>query len=259
MTQPDPEPVIITTVKHLRNLLLMVTLTLSATAAVSDPLPDDARPLIILSATDYLGKHTYDQHPYTDLLRMALGELGYTLVVMHNPGLRSLAMANTGVVDGELVRIKDMSEEYPNLIKVPEPLGGADLAIFVAKHKVPASRHWADLQATSVVALRGMAIMEHLPVRFRELSEIRAQNYVQAMHLVIAGRADLAILPASFIEKPEQAALAEKLEALTPVVGRVEGFVHLHKRHAALVGPLAEAMHQLKQQTTAPGPAPVSK
>lgn len=244
---------------HLRNLLLAMALTFCAAPAVCEPTPD-ARPLMILSATDYLGKHTYDQHPYTDLLRMALEQLGYTLVVMHNPGLRSLAMANTGVVDGELVRIKDMSGDYPNLIKVPEPLGGAELAIFVAKNKAPASGRWSDFNAESVVALKGMVIMEYLPERFRSLSQIRAQNYLQAIHLVVAGRADLAILPASFIEKPEQAEVADKLHALAPAVGRVEGFVHLHKRHSGLIQPLAEAMRRLKQHTrAAPDHLPASK
>lgn len=240
-------------------MLAWLLATLSTFGVCEPQTASDERPLFILSATDYLGKHTYDDHPYTQLLRDALAQLGYDLEIMHNPGLRSLAMANSGLVDGELVRIKDMRADYPNLLKVPEPLGRADLALFVATERAPASRRWTDFDATSVVALRGMVIMQYLPARFQELPQVRAQNYLQAMHLVIAGRADLAVLPASFIQKPENAELVGKLLPLAPIVGQVEGFVHLHKRHAGLVQPLAEKMRQLKQSAIAPAHTPASK
>lgn len=202
---------------------------------------------IVLSATDYPGKETYSQHPYTDLVRAALQRLGYSLRVTHAPGLRSLVMANNGVVDGELVRVKDLSDDYPNLIMVPEPLGNpSSLVLVTARDAAPADGHWTQMTAHTLVAIKGLVLMDYLPAQFAALPQMQAQNFRQAMQILIAGRADLALMPASLFERDDLAELAQELMPLQPVIAELQGYVHLHKRHAQLVQPLADAMASVK-------------
>lgn len=245
--------------RRCQKILLIILLALAASGLMAQEDPQAAQPQLVISATDYLGKDTYTHHPYSELLSRALAQLGFGLTVVHNPGLRSLSMANNGLVDGELVRIHDISAEYPNLIRVPEPLGSSDLALYVAKQAAPASGQWSDFNASRLVEVKGLVIMDYLPARFTGLPQIRAQNYLQAIHLLVAGRADIAILPTSFVNKPENDGVARQLTLLRPFVGKVEGFTHLHKRHAALVEPLAHALREAKKSPTFPAHAPVEQ
>lgn len=214
---------------------------LTASPQTSPPLSPQ-RPLLTLSATNYLGNQTYTNHPVTQRVGLALDILGYDLQIMHNPGLRSLAMANSGVVDGELIRIRSAEDEYPNLIQVPVALMHAEVGLYTHhRHAVPGDS-WKTFQPQRLASVKGMMLMEKLPAQFDNTPTISAQNYQQAVHQLIAGRADLTLLPVSYVNQylaPEE---SSQLVLLNPVLPQVSGYLHLHKRHRLLLEPLTKLL-----------------
>lgn len=57
------------------------------------------------------------------VLKEAYGRLGIDIRVSGRPAQRAIHDANSGAVDGELYRIKDVHLKYPNLMMVPVPVG----------------------------------------------------------------------------------------------------------------------------------------
>ncbi|UTA47700.1 hypothetical protein L1F30_16280 [Simiduia sp. 21SJ11W-1] len=208
-----------------------------------------ARPVITLSATNYLGKQTYTNHPITQRVANALDTLGYDIQIMHNPGLRSLAMANSGVVDGELIRIRAVGTEYPNLLVVPVPLVVAGVGLYTHKrHPQVSKRSWHNFNAERFAAVKGMMLLEKLPPQFAHTPVIYAQGYQQAVHQVIAGRADLTLLPTSYVDRLLDKSEAAELVLLQPPLPPAEGFLHLHKRHEGLIQPLTRLLQEQSMQ-----------
>lgn len=204
--------------------------------------PATLRPVITLSATNYLGNNTYTDHPVTRRIKRALDTLGYDLQIMHNPGLRSLAMANSGVVDGELIRIRSVSNDYPNLLLVPVPLIHASVGLYTHRRHAESTQSWQNFSATRFAAVKGMMLLEKLPEKFAATPIIYAQGYQQAVHQVIADRADLTLLPSGYVDRLLDRQEAAELVLLQPPLPPAEGFLHLHKRHEHLVQPLTRLL-----------------
>ena len=65
-----------------------------------------------------------------EIIRQAYATLGITVVYKTYPAERALMMSNRGLSDGELVRVKGIEANYPNLIRIPVSHVTADQMAF---------------------------------------------------------------------------------------------------------------------------------
>ena len=66
---------------------------------------------------------------------------GVKIVIQAMPAAeRSLINQNTGIDDGDVSRIFGLEKQYPNLIRVPEPVMHYEMMVFSRKAKMP--DHW---------------------------------------------------------------------------------------------------------------------
>lgn len=226
---------------------LLVCLAAVLSRAHSEP----AMPTLVFTIDSFYAQPLYKEHPARDLMRDALANLGYQYKLRYIKGPRTLSLANNGEVDGEFARNRDYSDEFPNLVRVPEPVNEVNSVIVTRQSLVGEARDWRQLHARSRVFIPGSRVGLQIPERFAQLTKVMASDYDQALKMVARGRADFVIIPANFYYLTQLKDYGdEPLVILAPMLAEEAAYMHLHKRHTHLVQPLAAELKKLKHQRT---------
>lgn len=186
----------------------------------------------------------------------AFARLGYDFSYVGYPGGRAPQMAERGEVDGEIHRSAEYQRQTRTLLQVPEShftLSYEAYAVTPGIHL----RGWDSLRGTDyrVEYRRGAKLAQAAlskVVAPEKLSDIGTVE--QGMGKLLIGRSDI------YIEQTivAQQALAEQggrpgASASVYVAGimdTAESFVYLHRRHRALLAPLADVIRHMKQEGT---------
>lgn len=177
------------------------------------------------------------------LLRAAYGDLGINVFTREVPSRRALMMADIGQVDGDLFRIAEVGDRYPNLVRVPYPfLEGEVLAVSA----VPGMGLKADSgdRKLRVAVRRGVLIAEQTAEALG-MVPVRADTYQQMRAMLDWGRVDLALISSVEGFSPLQDERWDHLYILPEPVTRFTLYHYLHRRHAELAEPLTEVLEQL--------------
>jgi|GEM_PF-4158243 len=89
----------------------------------------------VSAETFRMATHETIHHAFPEVenrLVLAYAALGHTLELKEVPVLRSLALSNRGDLDGELIRIRSITDYAPNLRLIDVPVAYAEVAIFTA-------------------------------------------------------------------------------------------------------------------------------
>lgn len=171
--------------------------------------------------------------------------LGLSAKVAFNPAAaRALQLADDGTDDGLAARIGGLEAQYPNLVRVPEPIFVND---FVATSLAggPDIRGWDDLRPRSVAYILGWQVFEHNLPPVRELT--LAKDSPQLMGLLKSGRAEMAL------HEAWQAQWQAHEQGFTIAVHRpalvsTPMYMYLNKRHAGLVPRIAAELRAMKAE-----------
>ncbi|RED52260.1 hypothetical protein [Aestuariispira insulae] len=103
----------------------------------------------------------------SNLLASFYRELGIPVVFRDFPARRSLVMAGQNMLDGETIRIKEVAEEYPNLIAVQSPLIFIRGRLFTIQEtrKINSLKDVADL---NIGVVRGILIHEQITEGYQQ-------------------------------------------------------------------------------------------
>lgn len=184
---------------------------------------------------------------YDRILLEAFQRLGVTVTIGHLPAERSLLNANSGIDDGDFVRIPGLEKKYPNLLMVPEKLDDFEFVAFT-RHLTLRTTGWPSLTPYHVGIVRGWKILEENLAGVRELTA--AKNQEQLFLLLKNGRIDVAVYA-----RNEGHGLLRRLGitdamALSPPLAVRPMHLYLHKKHASLVAPLAVVLKAMKNDGT---------
>jgi len=168
------------------------------------------------------------------------------IVVYPNASERSLLNANEGIDDGQALRVAGLEKIYPNLLRVPEPVMMND---FVAMSLQPAfaTPDWSALKPYSVTYIIGWKIFEsNLPAGVQATSVRDAE---QMFDLLARDRVDVALH-----ERWQGLAQARRsglsVRVMEPALVSMPMHMYLHKKHAALVPKVSQALARMKQNGT---------
>ncbi len=156
---------------------------------------------------------------------------------------RSLLNANAGIDDGMAMRIAGLEAQYPNLIRVPEPLIVNDFVAYTTRPRF-ATDNWKSLEPYVVTYIIGWKIFERNVTQAREITQVRDAD--QLFGLLGSGRADVALYERwQGLERVR--AMGIKALVLEPPLVRTDMFIYLHKKHEALVPGVSQALARLKK------------
>jgi polar amino acid transport system substrate-binding protein len=170
-------------------------------------------------------------------LKAAYLHLGYQMNLQRLPAGRSLMMANAGNFDGELFRIAEVAELYPNLLPVPAPLERIQLHAFIKRNPHTNYHLWQQNITLRVAYVRGFKMAEH----FKFSGTPVPMNTVnQAVQMLLQDKVDV------LLEDPESVSSATielspngQLEQLPEVLATADLYHFVHKKHQQLLMPLA--------------------
>lgn len=186
---------------------------------------------------------TPDQPGFLDTLAPAVFKrIGIDAKLTRVPAERALLNVDSGLDDGDFFRAPDIEQDYPQLLRVPEPVMVYD---FVAYTRRPDLRlgNWADLQPYSVAYPSGWKIFENNVKNVQDLTV--TPSIRELFPLLEADRVDV-ILISRWAAVPLIRQHGYKYRALDPPLARVNMYMYLNKKHATLVPRLAQALKDMK-------------
>lgn len=180
------------------------------------------------------------------LAQEVFGRIGVDATLLGLPMERALVNANAGIEDGDMFRAAGFEKDYPNLVQVPEKVLDFDFVAFAIRPDVRV-QNWGDLARYSVAYVTGVKIFERQVGAAPHVTTVRALD--QLFPLLATGRADVVLLGRwQGLWLAREAGLAVRL--FEPPLARAEMFIYLHRRHEALVAPLAAALAAAKRDGT---------
>jgi len=196
-------------------------------------------------ATDALPSRSLpDGTGYEDrIVAEAFRRVGLNLRLEVMPAERCLVQADQGLVDGVYARVAGLSKHYPNLVLVPEPVSSFEFLAYTRRSDLRIAG-WDDLRPLSVGIITGWKIVEDKTRAVRTRTSVRDEEALFA--LLQRGRADV-VVAGSFAgrETVRRMGLTD-VRPLSPPLAVRPMHLYLHRRHAALVPRLAEALRQMR-------------
>ena len=153
---------------------------------------------------------------------------------------RGMVLVNEGKLDGAIGRTMLAASSYPQLVAVPEPIYMYAPTAYSYK-KIDVSRGWKSLRGHTLCMRRGYNFTEE---RTAGMPRQRLDNDASLLRMLKAGGCDIAIMGRSNKEVLAMQGHDPDLLQLLPPLEEVPLYLFLHKRHAALVPRLAEALRQ---------------
>ncbi|MGB4073248.1 substrate-binding periplasmic protein [Pseudomonas sp.] len=201
-------------------------------------------PVITLSTVDTDDRST---QVMSRVMTAVYRHIGYSLQIVPLPSRRGLAKANAGDYDGELFRVKSISEDFPNLVAVPTPVGVMAFRAF-AMRPLPLDG-WASLAAYRLGSEMGVKYVEY---NTAGMQVSYAPKPEQLFLMLKAGRIDVVVMEiaSARMALDELRASGEALAGMQVlgVVDEVELHTFLHRKHAALLPKVDQALREFAAQ-----------
>lgn len=174
----------------------------------------------------------------------AFNILNINVEYRYRPNKRSLIEANDGVVDGEFARIKSMTEQYQNLVVVPEYLIATNLVAFSLKPTLDLSDYKLGSHNYRIGYMSGWKNATDLLEQYT--NSIGVRDYEVLFKLLESRRVDLVIFTKDGGEKIlKEMQLADY--QVSPSLLSYKVYLLLHKKHAALAPLLADKLKVAKR------------
>lgn len=174
----------------------------------------------------------------TRILKEAYGRLGISIEVRHLSSNRSLILSSSGQVDGEVVRIAKIDEEYPTLKKINVPLRTIDITVFVRSSE-KAEISLENFSQTRVGYVSGLRFFDNYTRSFPRVST--AQDRTELFRLLQWDRVD-AVLADRYLGSETLKSLSlDNIEPLAESLITIPLYHFLHQKHVQLV-PKIEAV-----------------
>ena len=171
-----------------------------------------------------------EAEPVMRLLKEVYRQIGYDTELIIRPAKRSLVEVNSGLSDAELARVTGAETEYPNLVRVREPV----LALSFSAIAKSSSKHWLssweEIKKHRIVYPRGYRILD---IRTRGMNTMVASNPAAVARMIKGGRADIGIIVTSDADR--FASENTGIVALKPPIETVTLYHYLHVKHRRLV------------------------
>lgn len=177
------------------------------------------------------------------LLTLAYKELNYEVHIIDFNRQNALLAANNGVLDGQLGRDISIEADNKNLIRINYPLFDYKLLLF------------KNCQPNTLDKLDSIAVLSGYPVQHHYLNEhkfngniIEVKNITTQLNLLAQHKVD-GVIMLDFVLKADNFSLPESCMQ-TQLLSTFSLYHYVHKKHAALVSKLLNALNKLHDNGT---------
>ncbi len=200
-----------------------------------------------------LSLNTADTAPYSTiendgfydiLLKEVFNSLDIDIKINHLPSKRSIQNANNGVDDGEYARIEGISNEYNNLIIVPEPLVNFYFAVFTTDPDIIIS-DWQDLSGYNIAFINGWKIFENnVP---DDSTATRVKDADSLFRMLLSKRVDIILYSRERGLKKIAGDNLNDIFILDPPIAVRGMYLYMNSRHEELISNIADSLKEVKE------------
>jgi polar amino acid transport system substrate-binding protein len=204
---------------------------------------------LVLSSGVLAPYTTPDHKGFLDqLIKAVFQEVGIEAELLIYPTAteRGMLNANEGIDDGLAMRVAGLETKYPNLIRVPEEVAVNDFVAITTRYSFETTS-WDTLKPYVVSYIIGWKVFEQNQPQGMELTKVRDAE--QLFTLLANNRADVALYE-RWQGVVQTRAMGLKVTVLEPPLVHTKMYMYLHKKHAALVPRVAQALVKLKKNGT---------
>ncbi len=180
------------------------------------------------------------------ILSEAYQRIGIQVEYKQFPPKRALLTSNQGHTDGEMIRIKGIEKEFPNLLMVASPVTSIEIVVFT-KNKIFRVNGWQSLKPYRIAIVRGILVVE---IGTKNMKTFSFNTMGKALQLVGLEKYDITILPRIDGLGHLKQLNIPNIEILEPPVTKVDLYHYLHKRHEKLIPVITESLRIMNQDGT---------
>ncbi|MGE4422050.1 MAG: substrate-binding periplasmic protein [Pseudodesulfovibrio sp.] len=166
------------------------------------------------------------------VLKEAYSRIGVEVRGKRLPAARSLEMAEGGLVDGEVNRIKAIEEQYPRLIRIDVPVNRLEGVVMTCN---------TSLEHVSLEAIRKLHLGIKIGNRYAEMltdgmpTVTKLPHEAKLMTLLLEGRLDALLVDRAWADAEMAKPGMGCLRVNEPPLVVVPLYHYLNRKHAALV------------------------
>jgi len=164
---------------------------------------------------------------------------------IRRPAARALQNVETGIDDGNILRVAGLEKSYPHLIAVPTPIIDYEFVSFARNELAREVRTWEDLRPLRVAMVLGWKIVEENTKDVHSL--IKVENGEHLFQLLQRKRVDVVIYERWQGLEIAQALGIQNIKLGAKPLAVKPMHMYLHQRHAALVSRIDKAVRQLRE------------
>ena len=178
----------------------------------------------------------------TAVLKEAYQQIGMEIEYIPLPGARSLHTSNSGEVDGELFRIKNVEKKFTNLIPVPTPINILEAVVY-SQDKSTKIKSWEDLRKYKIGIQVGIKFDERGTAG---MDRIMVDTNEQLFRMLSAGRVDIAVVARTNGLKTLAKTKITNIYQLSPPIQLYPLYHYLHRKNQHLVEKLDKALIRMQ-------------
>ncbi len=190
-------------------------------------------------------KASYSNYVTEEILREAYAKIGIEVDVLRYPDLKGLRKSNGGAWDGELQRIKGITQKYANLRLVPVVINNVELVVYATDPNIVIKKP-ADLAPYHVAYYKGAWIFDKITKGFTRVSAFPTQG--ETLKMLAAGKVDLVIGDTLTAPRRIKYHKIKGLHQLSPPLMNLELYHFLYKRHKALIPKITKVLKYMKKR-----------
>ena len=171
------------------------------------------------------------------LVAEAYRQMGHETAFSFLPAGRSVREVNRGKFDAELARITGIENEYPNLVRVEEPVYTIRISAIVRSDSGIDAMSWEDIGERRVGYPRGYKLLD---IRTRDLNAIKAKDPTSTIKTLKGGRMDIGLLMTSDADH-----LAQQFGGVTVLEPPIEVttlYHYVHVKHRRMIPALEKVL-----------------
>ena len=206
-----------------------------------------AQPAIAETKTIVLA--TFDQAaPRLSVTELVMREiykkLDIELKVDRHPGNRVLSLANSGKVDGVLIRATIIENIAQNLVKINTPIAHVKYVVYTKQAKAFEVDGWGSLKPYSIGIVESLKLVEE---RTKPFNPEVLTTYSSLFKMLYLERVDLAIFTElDGLYALKKMNLHNEIISLSPALEITPSYHFLHKKHAGLIKRLSSLMQEMQ-------------
>ncbi len=186
---------------------------------------------------------------YKQVMEEAFARIGEDVDFREVSAQRSIALANDGVDDGDCCRIEEITELFPNLVRVPVKVIDIDFVAFVRDPSITIA-DWDALQAYDVGVVSGWKILEQGLEKHPPKTLYTLESPDSLFGMLAKDRIQVATIGRLVGYQKLQALGYTDIHVAEPPLVSRPLYLFLHRKNADLVPRLTEALQGMRDDGT---------